>query len=57
MGILFLIGVIFILGLLFRDKGDSLLDTLGQGAVGCLFIVIVIIVVVIYMVTHIHWGL
>jgi len=52
--ILFVIGVFFILGLLFRNKGDSALDTLGQGAKGCLWIVIIIIIIVIYMLSHHH---
>lgn len=37
--IITIIIVLFFLGLLARDKGDDLLDTLSKGAdIGCLFI-------------------
>ncbi len=39
--ILTIIIIFFLLGLLVRDKGDTLLDTLSKGAdIGCLFIFI-----------------
>jgi hypothetical protein len=45
--ILIVVGVLFLFGLLYRNKGDSFLDTLGSGAKGCLWIVIIIIIIII----------
>jgi len=47
--ILIVVGVIFLIGLLYRNKGDSVLDTLGSGAKGCLWIVIIIIIIIIVL--------
>jgi hypothetical protein len=41
--IVVIIGIALLLGLLFRSKGDSLLDTLQSGC-GILFVIIVLIV-------------
>ena len=50
--ILVVVAVIFIIGLLSRNKGDSFLDTLGSGSKGCLWIVIIIIIIVIVLATQ-----
>jgi len=42
--IIIVLVIIGIFGLIFRDKGDSALDTLGSGAKGCLWIVIILII-------------
>jgi len=50
--ILIVVGVIFLIGLLSRNKGDSFLDTLGSGSKGCLWIVIIIIIIIIVLATQ-----
>jgi len=37
--------LLFIIGLFFRKKGDTTLDTLGEGAKGCLWIIIIIVLI------------
>lgn len=48
--ILVIIGVVFIVGLLARNKGDGFLDTMGEGCsltTGCILWIIVIVVAII----------
>jgi hypothetical protein len=46
-GLLVLLGVIFFIGIFTRNRGDSVLDTFGSGAKGCLWIVLIIILLII----------
>lgn len=46
----FLIGlliIVFIVGLIFREKGDSFLDTLSSGCLTIIFIVVAVVVIII----------
>lgn len=43
--IILIIGVIFIIGLLARDKGDGFLDTLSSGCGATIGIIVLIIII------------
>jgi len=47
-GIISLILIIFVIGLLSRDKGDNFMDTLGSGCSTIFWIILIIVIILIY---------
>jgi len=47
-GIISLILIIFVIGLLSRDKVDNFMDTLGSGCSTIFWIILIIVIILIY---------
>ncbi|GAB1403869.1 MAG: hypothetical protein PHX54_04935 [Lentimicrobiaceae bacterium] len=48
MWILIVIAVVFLVGLLAREKGDGFLDTMGEGcslSMGCIVLIVAIVII------------